>query len=126
MRKMVAARFAKGRNFDIASVTRGKPAHNRAEVGHRRIANGHYQVKCADGRFRYEHRVVWMAAHGPIPSTTVIHHINHDPFDNRLENLEAVTAGEHRHRHYDPAKARSMQALAVQKRLARKAAGGKY
>lgn len=40
------------------------------------------------------HRLVWMAAHGPIPSNTLqVNHINKRPWDNRIDNLELVTPG---------------------------------
>lgn len=84
---------------DIAAIMRGRPPGNVVPVGHRRIGNGHWQVKCPDGKFRYEHRVVWEAAHGPIPSNAMIHHKNHDPLDNRLENLEALSRSEHMRTH---------------------------
>lgn len=113
------------RRFDLAALTRGKPAHNRVEVGHRRISNGHWQVKCSDGHWRYEHRVLWEAAHGPIARGVLIHHVNHDPFDNRLENLAALTRSEHMGHHIEE-RAVEMQQRTVAKRLARKAAGGKY
>ena len=35
-------------------------------------------------------RSVWVARHGPIPDGWVIHNMNGDPGDNRLENLAAV------------------------------------
>lgn len=120
-----AGRLKNPTRFDIGSTTRGKAARNAVEVGYRRLANGHYQVKCADGRFRYEHRVVWEAAHGPIPPSILIHHINHDPLDNRLDNLVAFTRSEHM-RHHIEERAGDMQRAAVAVRNARKAAGGKY
>ena len=49
--------------------------------------------------YELEHRLVWEAAHGPIPSSTVIHHVNGDPLDNRLENLMAMSNSEHRKFH---------------------------
>ena len=45
------------------------------------------------------HRLVWEARHGPIPEGMVIHHINGDQQDNRIENLQMVTPAEHRHIH---------------------------
>lgn len=44
--------------------------------------------------------VVWVQAHGPIPKNSSgrsydIHHVNGDPLDDRLENLQCLTRGEH-------------------------------
>jgi hypothetical protein len=38
------------------------------------------------------HRMVWVAAHGPIPDGLVIAHLNNDKQDNRVENLALTTA----------------------------------
>lgn len=46
-----------------------------------------------------ESRWVWEMANGPIAAGCEIHHINHDPTDNRIENLRHVTAEEHREYH---------------------------
>ena len=35
-------------------------------------------------------REIWAAAHGPIPKGWVVHNLNGDSEDNRLENLAAV------------------------------------
>jgi len=41
------------------------------------------------------HRVFWESRNGPIPAGYVIHHINGNGYDNRIENLEMLSAGEH-------------------------------
>lgn len=50
------------------------------------------------------HRVVWEAAHGPIPPGTGwhIHHIDHDPGNNTLANLRLMTVAEHNRHHHRP------------------------
>jgi len=38
------------------------------------------------------HRLIWTAVYGIIPEGKVIHHINHNKTDNRIANLESLTA----------------------------------
>ena len=46
------------------------------------------------------HRVIWESVHGPIPDGLTINHINGVKTDNRLSNLELMTAAENsRHAH---------------------------
>ena len=45
--------------------------------------------------YKTEHHVVWEAANGPLPENWVIHHLNGNKGDNRLENLMALTRGAH-------------------------------
>jgi len=51
------------------------------------------------GGYVREHIVIWEAAHGPMPQGHVIHHKNGDKQDNRLENLEMMTVGQHKTLH---------------------------
>ncbi|MGZ6360320.1 MAG: HNH endonuclease signature motif containing protein [Ktedonobacterales bacterium] len=64
-------------------------------IWHKRPDNGYYTTRLL------LHRYVWEQAHGPIPSGYHIHHKNGDKHDNRLENLELLTHGEHSARHYE-------------------------
>ena len=82
-------------------------------VGYTRVSNGHMQIKCEDGKFRYRARVVWAAANGPIPAARLIHHRNEDPFDDRLDNLQMVTRAEHAAIHSTPERMRAAQLLGV-------------
>lgn len=44
---------------------------------------------------RLLHRVVWALSNGPIPAEHHIHHRNGDWTDNRLDNLECISAQDH-------------------------------
>ena len=93
--------------FDLGAFTRGKPSPRAKPVGYTRVLKdkGRVQIKCADGKFRYRARVVWQEANGPIPPGHHIHHINHDRLDDRLENLQIITASDHGHQHVPPGEA---------------------
>lgn len=55
----------------------------------------------ADKRGRVlQHRKIWFDANGAIPDGYVIHHINGDKKDDRLENLELCTRSGHMKEHY--------------------------
>lgn len=60
-----------------------------------------YRKRTVDGRTESEHRAVWEAAHGPIPTGYLVHHKNGDKHDNRLANLELMTPAEHSRHHND-------------------------
>lgn len=54
-------------------------------------------------RYFYDsiHRAVWREAHGEIPRGSHVHHKNGDWNDNRLENLEVLSHGDHMRAHSD-------------------------
>lgn len=51
------------------------------------------------------HEEVWKSAHGPIPDGCHIHHIDGDPGNNAVSNLECLTPGEHLREHWTPERA---------------------
>jgi hypothetical protein len=75
---------------------------------------------------RQEHRLVWEAAHGPIPPGHHVHHVNGNKRDNRLSNLELLTASEHmrRHKQGEGSPTAKLTAANVRAIRARFAAGG--
>lgn len=57
---------------------------------------GRYYCKPRVGRL---HRIVWEFHHGPIPPSMHVHHKDHDPANNQIENLELLPKGEHLRHH---------------------------
>ena len=74
-----------------SGLARGKNGDGCIEQGYRSFA--------VNGKRKREHVMVWEAAHGPIQRGYVVHHVNHDKLDNRLENLELLTRAEHVAKH---------------------------
>ena len=48
-----------------------------------------------NGIFSDEHRRVWVEHYGEIPKGYIVHHINGNKTDNRIDNLEIMTRKEH-------------------------------
>ena len=68
-----------------------KPA-NHVDAGDE--AGGPYRGRMAvgyRGRVYARARLVWMIHHGEIPARKVVDHINNNPIDDRIENLQAIS-----------------------------------
>ena len=60
------------------------------------VAPADYPGTKYQGRYAYEHRVIWWQHYKDLPPKGWhIHHINGNPLDNRIENLESISAHEH-------------------------------
>lgn len=58
-------------------------------------ASGHFHNK----RRGYLHRYIWEQARGPVPKGYVVHHIDHDPENNHIDNLCVMSQSEHMAHH---------------------------
>lgn len=54
-----------------------------------------YVMTRINGLKTSEHRHVWEKHNGPVPEGSVVHHINQNKRDNRIENLQMMTFQEH-------------------------------
>jgi hypothetical protein len=60
---------------------------------------GYVRIRLPNGTRDLEHRVVWTAAYGPIPSGLHVHHLNGDRADNRIDNLALLNNKAHQYLH---------------------------
>lgn len=73
---------------------------NPSWKGGRYVAKNGYVVIRVDGIQRHEHRVVMERHLGrPILSSEMVHHINGNKSDNRIENLEVMSRADHAKHH---------------------------
>lgn len=59
------------------------------------MKHGYIFVLVGGGRYRPLHALKWEKAHGPIPHSWHVHHIDGDKLNNRISNLICVTASQH-------------------------------
>lgn len=87
----------------------GAPIRNKNALGHKgpRKRGGPLSLNrdgyfCTIDRTGYPqlvHRACWEVCRGTIPEGHVVHHINGDVTDNRIENLACMLLGEHTRMH---------------------------
>lgn len=65
----------------------------------RTTGGGLYQRKQINGKNHQYHRVVWEENVGKIPKGFIVHHINGDKWDNRIDNLSLMTHTGHNNIH---------------------------
>ena len=74
--------------YDSANTKVGAAAGTKAKYWY--VSQGNKRFTC--------HRVVWKLLVGDVPKGYVINHIDNDPFNNKIENLEMITYAENSRR----------------------------
>lgn len=95
--------MARGKHENHAKAS----AQHRWVAGSRQGSTGHVKIRVGRGHpladpngWAYEHTVVWVSAGNSRPGQSeVLHHVNGDKTDNRIENLRLMTRAEHNHLH---------------------------
>ncbi|MCB2129659.1 MAG: HNH endonuclease [Rhodobacteraceae bacterium] len=90
-----------------------RKANAKTRILFEHLSYGSFRMKKRDGRlfgyywkngrkrYMYRYQWVWISINGPIKPGYHIHHINGDCSDDRIENLEMISARAHRRLHGD-------------------------
>ncbi|MBS9476183.1 HNH endonuclease [Ancylobacter radicis] len=85
-----------GHHVTASRQHRWKPGSRVGSTGHVKVRVGRSHPLADPNGWAYEHLVVWCAAGRPRPGRgEVLHHLNEDKTDNRIENLHLMTKSEH-------------------------------
>lgn len=106
-----SARYWAGKRFcSVSCAALGRPPRYLRAGLHLDPREGRYRITCRDGSFVYFYRAVVEAALGRhLLTSEIVHHVNGDPSDDRIENLRIVNRAEHAQLHgrrHDPATGR--------------------
>lgn len=104
-REKIIRRACEHSKLHYVKKDRSNDTHVRDEFGRFVYQNGaaRYKLRQRDGHDILEHRLIYERHYGKIPDGYIVHHINGDKRDNRIENLKAMSITEHNRIHAHPA-----------------------